>query len=84
MKSLLKYSKWLAVAGGATALSYFKQDLVAESLFGRSSSNPDESTPTKTFIWGNGFYQSGGSMSFNNFDPKHIKNFDGKDGPQMR
>lgn len=84
MNSLLRHSKWLAVFGGAAALSYFKQDMVAEALFGRVSSDPDSSTPTKTFIWGNGFYQSGGNMSFGNFEPKHIKNFDGKNGPHMR
>ena len=84
MKTLLKSTRWLPLIGGTAAIAYLKQDSMAEALFGRSGQQAEDNLPTKTFIWGNGLYIPGGSMSFTNFEPKHIKNFDGVNGPSMR
>lgn len=82
MKTLLRHSKVLPVLA-VSAIAFHRKEEIAQSLFGSSTtSNKDQKT--RTYIWGNGLYISGGSMTFSNFEPKLIKNFDGVNGPSMQ
>lgn len=82
MKSLLKNARWFSILGAA-GLVYHQQEQLAQALFSKQPGS-DGDEKTKTYIWGNGLYISGGSMTFSNFEPKLIKNFDGENGPMMK
>jgi hypothetical protein len=60
--------------------------LAASSFLLYSYTSHSESKQTKTFIWGNGNYQArpDAYIQFNNFEPKLIKSFLGRDKVNMK
>lgn len=71
----------VALAGTAGVLT---AETASNFLWSSGNQQSDNSTPTKTWIWGNGLYRTGGPISFVNFEPKHIKTFNGAEAPHMR
>lgn len=73
----------------ATALLGNYNSSIMHAIFGKKvddKSDKSTITKTKTYIWGNGFYQARPDiiLSFKNFTPKLIKNFFGDKGIRMR
>ena len=86
MKSLIS-SKTLKLLGASAITSTLMEgETIGNQFFGIFSSKKLSDEKTKTYIWGNGFAQvsptSGGGYA--NFEPKLIKNFDGKETPYMK
>ena len=69
---------------GLAYLGYVSKHSLAEFFLGSRSGSKDEDSETKTWIWGNGFYQTGAPVSFVNFEPKLIKTFDGEKYPHLK
>lgn len=88
MKRILK--KPLAATATLAVASAFigsYHNSIMHGFFGKKSDDKNNTDkPTKTYIWGNGFYQARPDigLSFKNFEPKLIKNFLGDKTPNMK